>query len=174
MSLRQSGDWFEHISSVFRNQRALANQQKSSNTLLVKTLGFFPKFRVQLDESSAWIFKTHRGRLSAENQRRLEGQVIESQNDLSWMGPLKFISFHLPCHVQRHLLLDQVAQSDDGTFATSLGNLLQYLATFTVKNLFFISKLNLTFFSLKLLLCFLLLQALAKRLSPYFLSASFE
>ena len=73
-------------------------------------------------------------------------------------GIFKIIQFQSSCYRQRHLLLDQVAQSpiqpglecfQRGAFITSLGNLLQCLTTPTVKYFFLISSLNLPFPSLK-------------------------
>ena len=96
-----------------------------------------------------------------------------------WVGrELKDLLVPTPCHGQGHLPLDQAAESPvqpglehfrEGASAASLGNLFQGLTTFTVKNFFLTSNLNLPSFGLKPLPLVLSLHALVKSPSPAFL-----
>jgi len=62
--------------------------------------------------------------------------------------------------------------SRDGASTTSLGNLCQCLTTITAKNLFLISKLNLTSISLKPLPLVISQQTLLESLPPSFFTSS--
>ena len=93
-------------------------------------------------------------------------------------GTLKGHLFQVPCHEQGHLQLHQVLRATssltlniirDGASTTSLGNLCQQLTIRIVKNLFFISNLNLSSFSLEPFSFVLSQQTLLKSLSPSFL-----
>jgi len=91
---------------------------------------------------------------------------------LSWKGPLQ-----RPCNEEGHLQLGESAQnldltlnvSKDEASTTSLGRLCQYFTTTLVKNVFFISDLNLPSFSLKPFSLILSRQTLLESLSPSFL-----
>lgn len=70
-------------------------------------------------------------------------------NCLNWKSPLNITSSNPPCHGHHCYPEDQIAPfnldlitSRDRAYATFLGNLIQCLITWVVKNLFFISNLN--------------------------------
>jgi len=99
-------------------------------------------------------------------------RIIESYNGLGWKGPCRSSSSSHPAmgrdtFYQNRLLKAPSSlalnTSREGTSTASLGNLCQCLTTLIVKNFFFISHLNLPFFSLKPLPLVLSLHALVKK-----------
>ena len=109
--------------------------------------------------------------------------ITASQSGLGWKGPLRPCSSNPRAIGRDTFHQTRLLKAPSGlalnTFwmgasTIPLGNLLQCLTAFTVKNFFLVSSLNLLSFSFKLFPLVLLLPSLIKSSTPAFLQAPFR